>query len=151
MGKFEQKNFSGSHPPVSASFALYPCHPFANQEHTDNQAQCRVIRSFATPLRVNFGRFLIFRRFHACNYLKINNISVKFYCSTQHHLTLCKDKYSPAYLQAFQRVCVRFLLFSQSGHLCVLCRSFICALCRRLFSHTGLRVQSVKNIHTLQP
>ena len=87
------------------------------------------------------------KMFHGCNILKIKKLAVKIHCSTQHNLTLRKDTKHPAYLQAFQRVCMRFLLFLLSGCLCGVCGFCVCVLCRSKFSHTGLRVLSVKIFH----
>ena len=75
------------------------------------------------------------KMFHGCNCLKIKKLVVKIHCSTQHNLTLRKDTKHPAYMQALQRVCMRFLLFSLSGDLCGVCGLCVCVLCRSMFSH----------------
>ena len=78
------------------------------------------------------------KMFHGCNLLKIRKLGVKFHCSTQHNLTLRKGSKYSAYLQAFQRIYMRFLLFSPSGCLCSLCGLSVCVLCRCLFSYARL-------------
>ena len=75
------------------------------------------------------------KMFHGCNILKIRKLGVKFHCSTQHNLTLRKGSKYSVYLQAIQRVCVRFLLFSLSGCLCGVCGLCVRVLCRSMFSH----------------
>ena len=69
------------------------------------------------------------KMFHGCNILKIRKLGVKFHCSTQHNLTLRKGSKYSAYLQAIQRVCVRFLFILLSGCLCGVCGLCVCVLC----------------------
>lgn len=144
MLKIWAKKFSGSHPPVSALPALYPCHPFAGFYLSEYQSQRSAMRSFAIALRVCIGRFLTFWMFHACSYLKIKKLSVKIHCSTQQFLTPRKGINISAYLQALQRVYVWILFFSLSGCLCGVCGLSECVLCRCLSSHADPPLSTVK-------
>lgn len=146
-GNFQQKNFSGSHPPVSAPPALHPCHPFEMYNTTCSQIVAARMRSELCCNYLLRPKFLTFRMFHDRNFLKINKLSVNFHCSTQYSLTLCKDINISAYLQALQRVRVRFLLFSLSEPICGVCGLSLRVLYRCLFSHARLGLKSVKIFH----
>ena len=121
---------------------LYPRHPFAG-------FNTPYIHELNTPCRTSHdinsickSRFLTFRMFHGCNFLKIKKLSVKIHCSTQHYLTPRKDINISAYLQAIQRVLVEFLSFSLSACLS-LCVAYLCASC--------VDADPVMQIHRFQP